>query len=279
VASSWPAVVTLSSYTYGWTTRQVENVPMSKKRSARATNNRLSPEKHLERLLHNPRKDLAWYYTLGKAVTEIAPIDDEVHYGQDKMEGLLRRFRRLRPGLSPLLHGSRHLVSAYKPRDLKRLSQLPWSHVARLASIADPATRKRLERRCIANKWTFLQLIDHYREELGIRPSGGRSAKPLQDVGPISTLSETIRLTDQWLRSYERRLEPLESRLWRAPPKKHTLSLRQLVAKTIGRVEEIEKAVSDSRKKLHGLRARIDRTLGAPRKQGMNRGKSAGRRT
>jgi hypothetical protein len=251
---------------------------MTEQRNAQARSNRLSPEKRLERLLSAPEKDLAWYYTVGKAVIEIAPADAEMHYGQNKMEGLVRRFASVRPGLRPLVHGTRHLVSAYKPRDLNRLSILPWSHVARLASIEDPATRKRLERRCIASKWTFLQLVDHYREELGIRPSGGRSAKPLQDVGPISTLSETIRLTDQWLRSYERRLKLRQSRIWKASRKKYSLSLRQLVAKTIGRVEEIEKAASDSRKKLHDLRARIDRTLGGPQ-QRTSRRKSAARRT
>jgi hypothetical protein len=134
---------------------------MSNKRSAQARNNRLSPEKRIERLLSAPGKDLTWYYAVGQVVAEIAPVDAEVHYGQDKMEGLVRRFASLRPGLRPLLHGSRHLVSTYWPRDLNRLSRLPWSHVARLASIEDSATRKRLERRCIASKWTFLQLVDH----------------------------------------------------------------------------------------------------------------------
>jgi hypothetical protein len=170
-------------------------------------------------------------------------------------------------------------VTAFKPHDLKRLSLPPWSHVARLASIEDPDTRKRLERRCIASKWTFLQLVDHYREELGIRPSGGRSAKPLQDVGPISTLSDTIRLSDEWLRGYERRLKSPQSRLWKASRKKYTSSLRQLVAKSIGRLEKIENAASDSRKKLLSLKARIDRVLGEPRQQGTSRRKSARGRT
>ena len=146
---------------------------MATKLSAPAKQNRLSPEKQLERPAARAAEKSELVLRRRQDCGRNCATDPELHYGQDKMEGLVRQFGKLKPGLRPLVHGSRHLVTAYKRSDLKRLSRLPWSHVARLASIEDPATRKRLERRCIASKWTFLQLLAHYREELGTRPGGG----------------------------------------------------------------------------------------------------------
>jgi hypothetical protein len=229
-------------------------------------------EERLERLLRRPSKDFEWYYKIGELVATIVPTGADSHYGQNKMEGLVRRFRNLRPGLQPLLHGTRHLVATYKRSDLRRLSQLPWSHVARLASISDPRTREMLESRCIREKWTFLQLLAHYREALGIRPGGGRTAKPIQDVGPILTLSETVRLTEEWLRSYERRLRPPKSRLWKASRKKGVLGLDQLVSEAIGLLEEMKRAARVSCKELRRLRAQMNKTP-----KGARRGRSSTR--
>ena len=96
-------------------------------------------------------------------------------------------------------------------------------------------------------------------------------------MGPISTLSETIRLSDEWLRSYERRLSSPQARLWKASRKTYTLNTLQLVSKTIGRLANLEKAAGKARKRLTDLRARIDRTLEASGQERTGRSKPAGR--
>ena len=217
-------------------------------------------EQRLKALLENPSVDLKWYYQLGKLVAAIAPSHQAaVHYGHAKIETLVDRYGKLRPGLSNLLHGARHFATVYRRADLPRLRELSWSHVARLASIDDAKKRQGLERRCLANNWTVSQLQFHCLEALGRRSGGRTTAKPIEDVGPVSTLSETIRLTDAWLQSYERRIEPDDSSLKRAVRSKHRPELRALVSKAIEGITRLQGAVEQSRKKLQKLSKEIER--------------------
>jgi hypothetical protein len=222
---------------------------------------RSAAEKRLRSLLQEPKPDLDWYYQVGEAVSTIAPPDVEVHYGTGQMARLIRRFRSLRPGLSPLFYSTRHLVSVYRRSDLRRLRSLPWSHVARLASVADPKVRTRLERRCLAEGWTYLQLRSHYAEELGVRPSGGSKAKPIRDAGTISALRETVRLTDQWLHAFEQRLHSSKSHLAFIPERKHTPELRHALSQARMRLIKLRNAAERGQKEIQALCEKVRSTL------------------
>ena len=218
-----------------------------------------SPEQRLKVLLENPSDDLTWYFEVGKLVEAIAPRFGGMHHGQAMLETLVERYGKLRPALRNLLHSTRHFAGVYRRSDLPRLSKVSWSHVARLASIGDPKIRERLEVGCLANKWTFLQLKFHCLEAVGLRPSGGSTAKQIEDVGPISTLSETIRLTDEWLHSFQRRIEPAESSLGRALRSKHRGELRALVSRALEGITRLQDAAEKSRRKLQKLSKEIER--------------------
>ena len=219
--------------------------------------------RRLEALLRQPQRDLNWYHRVGEMVVELVPVERTGRYGEGRIQLLAERVQPLLANAVNIFRRARWFAIAYKRSELKRLVGLDWSHVALLSAVPDAKTRRRLERATKQKQLSYSDLKARFQELYGRRPAGGSQPKPISDAGPLSAVRGINRASATWLHSFEARVRSSKSPLHRAGRKKPTVELQTLLHDTVAQLEELDRAVSASRKTLEQLRRRVDSRLRA----------------
>jgi hypothetical protein len=202
-----------------------------------------SPFQQLQELLANRRNDIRWSYEIGQLVAQLVP---ERNYGQGEISALVKKLGRP-THFENFLYARREFARLYRKTDVSELDGLSFAQVWPLLKIRDRDRRLRLQRQAIRHGWACREIRKRAQELTGKIPSAGRKPRPTNQAGPLTSLKETVRLSNLWLRSCEPALTSAATRLprqLRGPKRDQLVAVANETLQALRQVEAVSRSAS-----------------------------------